>query len=62
MTKRKPTYEQALALQRGHAAQRRAARERAAAQTEMTPEQRAKWQADYQAALARYRESKKGQA
>jgi hypothetical protein len=59
MSKRKPTYEQALALQRGHATQRRQARERAAlAPPEMTPEQHAQWRADYKAALAAYRANK----
>ena len=60
MTKRKPTYEQAMALQRGQATQKRQAKEAARLReaNEMTPEQKAAWKVEYNAAVAAYRAAK----
>jgi len=56
MTKRKPTFAQALALEKAQAAARRARRQ---PESELTPEQNAEWEAQKKEALRRRRENKK---
>jgi hypothetical protein len=56
--KKKPTYEQALGLQKGQAAARAAQRRRAAETPTQTPEEKAEWNRRKEEALTAYRAKK----
>jgi hypothetical protein len=62
MAKRKISYEQSLALEKAQAAALAARRAQTKSKSNLTPEQKAEWEAQKKEALRRYRDKKNSQS